>query len=197
MITAQLSEETDTIITNAVHRFRRRCPGSLYTQEFDELKHEAWLLLPKVEAEYDEKRCAGNFMKFAIQRLSWRLFDLARSKTWAPRSVSEADRRKQMSIAPVGTSEEFTIDDLDRYNTEHPANDLIEQDALRGLADRLESVLPANYRKEFELYYVHGLTMKETGKALGLTESRVSQKLTVARRIIHERFPDGEGATPN
>jgi RNA polymerase sigma factor (sigma-70 family) len=189
-VTTELSEETDLILTNAVHHFLRRCPHARFVQDFDELKHEAWMLLPKVSEEYDQKRCGGNYARFAIQRLSWRLFDLARSKTWAPQGVKKDDRKQQLSGTP-----EF--DDHEKCSTIHPAHDMIEADALRGLADKFKRVLPLHYREVFEFYYVGGLTMKEVGDRLKLTESRISQKLAIIRRLIHERFPERTSVTTN
>jgi RNA polymerase sigma factor (sigma-70 family) len=195
MTTAELSEQTDIILTNAVKRFLRRCPGAIHVQDFYELKHEAWLLLPGVEDEYDH-RAGGNFIPFAVQRLTWRLVDLARTKTWAPRSISAEDRKTQFTVAPVGSGEESELI-LDNFpgtvTHKHPAKEFIEEDAVRGLADKLKSILPGEYRQAFELYYVSGLTMRETGEALGVTESRISQKLSLARDLIHERFPKGAG----
>lgn len=196
MITIQLSEQTDIIITNAVKRFLKRCPSAIRVQEFSEFKHEAWLLFAGVENEYDHARSGGDFVPFAIQRLAWRLIDLARRKTWAPRNVAPEDRKIQFTIAPVGDGEEDEVI-LDSFSDiithKHPAAKFIEDDAIRGLADKFKAILPSGYQQAFELYYISGLTMRETGDILGVTESRISQKLSLARDLIHERFPEGTG----
>lgn len=196
MTLIKLSKQTDIILINAVKRFLKRCPGAIHVQEFSDLKHEAWLLLPGVEREYDHTRSGGDFIPFAIQRLAWRLLDLARSKTWAPRNIKPENRKIQFNVAPVSNSEEdeLTLNDFASTIThKHPATEFIEADAIRGLADKLVCILPHGYRQAFELYYVSGFTMRETGEILGVTESRVSQKLSLARDLIHERFPKGAG----
>jgi RNA polymerase sigma factor for flagellar operon FliA len=53
-----------------------------------------------------------------------------------------------------------------------------------GLAEAIEE-LPEKEKLVISLYYMDELTMKETGKVLGITESRVSQ--LHSRAIIHLR----------
>lgn len=47
-------------------------------------------------------------------------------------------------------------------------------------------------RRVIQLYYLDGLTMRQTGEVLGLTESRISQIHKKAISHLRERFLDGD-----
>jgi RNA polymerase sigma factor (sigma-70 family) len=190
-----ISQETDTLLSNAVKQIIRRCPGIGRHRDFDDLKHEAWLLLPKVEAEYDKRQGGGDFVPFAVQRLAWRLLDVLRADAWAPHDIKPEHRKSQYATSPVNSTgwDKLLIPGMKEYIEEHPARALIEEDAINGLTSKLKSILPINYQETFELYYTQGMTMMEVANALGVTESRICQRISIVRQLIHERFPNGEG----
>jgi RNA polymerase sigma factor for flagellar operon FliA len=67
-----------------------------------------------------------------------------------------------------------------------PADELLsrkeEREAIRGAL----SALPPRLRRVLELYYGEGLTLRQIGDMLGVTESRISQLQTEAVRRIRE-----------
>jgi RNA polymerase sigma factor for flagellar operon FliA len=74
-----------------------------------------------------------------------------------------------------------------------PEHHAAEQDQRRVLADIIDG-LPENERLVISLYYYDGLTLKEIGKVLGVTESRVCQLHSKAvmrlRGLMKAVFPD-------
>lgn len=49
--------------------------------------------------------------------------------------------------------------------------------------------LPARERMILQLYYLHSMPMKQVGKWLGITESRVSQLRAQAIQLLREVRP--------
>jgi len=194
-----MTYDIDTICATAARRFLRGRIDALKVEEFDDIKQEAFLQFDKVLNEFDPDKCTTEFERFAVHRLSLRLIDVARRKSWAPRSIPAENRRYQYPTSPI--PEHTRADDggtslLERYagaTSDDGLSQLFEQDAMRGLADKLKGVLPGAYREPFELYYVQGMTMKQAGEQLGLTESRICQKLSLARQLIKQRWPGGTG----
>ena len=69
--------------------------------------------------------------------------------------------------------------------------DLMAHDAVDLVAGAIRA-LPQKEQTVIALYYHEGITMKEAGAVLGLTESRVSQlhaqALLRLRGLLHEHF---------
>ena len=90
------------------------------------------------------------------------------------RAFKEARRRHFLSIHGL-TDDESALDSLVPQDN-GPGPDVVAE--RRELAQRLAQAiraLPDRHRKILLLYYERDLTMKETAKVLGITESRVSQ----------------------
>lgn len=77
-------------------------------------------------------------------------------------------------------------------NAEDPLVDLLSRDTHERLIDAIEA-LPERERLVVALYYQEGLTMKEIGKILKVTESRVCQLHTQAVLRLKGKL-GGEGA---
>ena len=188
-------QENKTIIINAVARYLRKINhGNISWEDKEDLIQEAWLLLPRVVKEFNQKD-DSRFAAFAVERLAWRLLDRARNIGWAPRSVPAKERRSQVPYSRVGEDEgdsyETTLYDhgiYDKYKT--PLDNYIDQDAYDGLVRKLESSLPVNYQKAFHLYFVDKLNMAEAAKTIGVTESRICQQIGIAKRILKRDYPD-------
>lgn len=81
-----------------------------------------------------------------------------------------------------GEDEDDSVDILSRIadkNSKDPLSLVILSDIQECLGSAID-VLPEKERIVVSLYYYDGLTMKEIGKVLGITESRVSQLHTQA-----------------
>ncbi|HOF90131.1 MAG TPA: FliA/WhiG family RNA polymerase sigma factor [Armatimonadota bacterium] len=77
--------------------------------------------------------------------------------------------------------------------TTSPEEHTTHEDLRRALAEAIEQ-LPENERLVISLYYHDGLTLKEIGKVLGVTESRVCQLHAKAilrlRAMMQTAYPD-------
>jgi RNA polymerase sigma factor for flagellar operon FliA len=113
-------------------------------------------------------------------------------------------------LSEVGQMALFSLEDLgvenghqDRWQIEKllegdgsdPMHALLSRERADLVADAIAG-LPEKERTVVALYYHEGITMKEVGAVLGLTESRVSQlhaqALLRLRGLLHEHF----GAAP-
>jgi RNA polymerase sigma factor for flagellar operon FliA len=135
-------------------------------------------------------------LESAYQRLEQKLGREADDKEIAQEMGIELDqvyRTKQMSSISFISLEELGVSSKDEKeklmsflaNNEDDALNLTKLKELKeGLSGAIKQ-LPEKERLVISLYYLDELTMKETGKVLGITESRVSQIHTQA--ILHLR----------
>lgn len=87
-----------------------------------------------------------------------------------------ASRSYVVSLDDVLALEDGDMQREDTIEDEAPsALDLIEQNEEVELVVKALEILPERERLLLSLYYYEGLTLKEIGKVLGVTESRVSQ----------------------
>ena len=107
--------------------------------------------------------------------------------------LEQVYRTKQMSSISFISLEELGVSSRDEkekllnylINNEDDALTMTKLKELReGMAEAIKQ-LPEKERLVISLYYLDELTMKETGKVLGITESRVSQIHSQA--ILHLR----------
>jgi RNA polymerase sigma factor for flagellar operon FliA len=135
-------------------------------------------------------------LESAYQRLEQKLGREADDKEIAQELGIELDqvyRTKQMSSISFISLEELGVSSKDEKeklmsflaNNEDDALNLTKLKELKeGLSGAIKQ-LPEKERLVISLYYLDELTMKETGKVLGITESRVSQIHSQA--IMHLR----------
>ena len=135
-------------------------------------------------------------LESAYQRLEQKLGREADDKEIAQEMGIELDqvyRTKQMSSISFISLEELGVSSKDEKeklmsflaNNEDDALNLTKLKELKeGLSGAIKQ-LPEKERLVISLYYLDELTMKETGKVLGITESRVSQIHSQA--ILHLR----------
>ena len=76
-------------------------------------------------------------------------------------------------------NEDATFDSIADNNAVNPLSTLLATDTSRFLGEAIDQ-LPEREKQVISLYYYDELTMKEIGKVLGITESRVSQLHTQA-----------------
>jgi RNA polymerase sigma factor for flagellar operon FliA len=107
--------------------------------------------------------------------------------------LEQVYRTKQMSSISFISLEELGISSRDEkekllsylINNEDDALSMTKLKELKEAMARAIKQLPEKERMVISLYYLDELTMKETGKVLGITESRVSQIHSQA--ILHLR----------
>ena len=135
-------------------------------------------------------------LESAYQRLEQKLGREADDKEIAQELGIELDqvyRTKQMSSISFISLEELGISSKDEKeklmsflaNNEDDALNLTKVKELKEALAGAIKQLPEKERLVISLYYIDELTMKETGKVLGITESRVSQIHSQA--ILHLR----------
>ena len=135
-------------------------------------------------------------LESAYQRLEQKLGREADDKEIAQElgiELEQVYRTKQMSSISFISLEELGVSSKDEKeklmsflaNNEDDALNLTKLKELKeGLSGAIKQ-LPEKERLVISLYYLDELTMKETGKVLGITESRVSQIHSQA--ILHLR----------
>ncbi|MCK5418763.1 MAG: FliA/WhiG family RNA polymerase sigma factor [Desulfobacterales bacterium] len=107
--------------------------------------------------------------------------------------LEQVYRTKQMSSISFISLEELGVSSRDEkekllsylVNNEDDALVITKLKELKGAMAQAITQLPEKERLVISLYYLDELTMKETGKVLGITESRVSQIHSQA--ILHLR----------
>jgi RNA polymerase sigma factor for flagellar operon FliA len=106
-----------------------------------------------------------------------------------------ASRSYVVSLDDVLALEDGDMQREDTIEDEQPsALDLMEQEEEVGLvADSLKK-LPERERTLLSLYYYEGLTLKEIGLVLGVTESRVSQLHGRALTLLRAELKAASGA---
>lgn len=135
--------------------------------------------------------------------------DLSALNTWANKQVfyatAEAKRREPNDFStrgnrgstwrkePESLSGRKCIDPRGEPAIVNPLDRIIQRDGgaeqrdCAELREYLLAVLPEKHRRFFELY-AEGATMKEAGRELGISESRISQIRTNAQALLRERL---------
>ncbi len=87
---------------------------------------------------------------------------------WATVSLEE-------TVSAAGEDDDLTVADLIRDERAISPEQFAEQRDMKRLLVEAIHKLPEQERTVLALYYIEGLTLKEAGKALGVTESRACQ----------------------
>ena len=157
------------------------------------------------------------FETYAIALIRGAILEMLRDEDWVPRSIREklkALDRCMMSLetqlgrpaseVEMGRTNVYSLDDIlstgdsdDHIHfvelivdeTANPAGELEGREIRRILAAGVDK-LPERERLVVALYYFEGLTFKEIGKVLGVSESRVyqlhTQAMTRLRNYMHQ-----------
>lgn len=111
--------------------------------------------------------------------------------------LSEVGQMSLLSLEDLGVDagpERWQIDKLLDGDGSDPVQAILSRERADLVAEAIAS-LPEKERTVIALYYHEGITMKEAGAVLGLTESRVSQlhaqALLRLRGLLHEHFGGG------
>ena len=112
--------------------------------------------------------------------------------------LSEVGQMSLFSLEDLGLGagqERLQVEKILESDGSDPMQALLSRERVDLVADAIRA-LPQKEQTVIALYYHEGITMKEAGAVLGLTESRVSQlhaqALLRLRGLLHEHF-----ATPN
>jgi len=108
--------------------------------------------------------------------------------------LSEVGQMTLFSLEDLGVrpgQERLQLERLLQGEADDPMHALLSQERVTLVADAIRA-LPEKERTVIALYYHEGITMKEVGAVLGLTESRVSQlhaqALLRLRGLLHAHF---------
>lgn len=175
---------------------------STYVQQritFDEITAAASLGLIQAVEKFDLSRNL-KFITYSAQRIRGAIIDWMRSIDHIPRNHRIAIKRgaepdvRKLSIDSVRT---VSSDEGERVTTLEEVDGALPQD-LQHLPEfwfwdeeavrEITGWVFGDARTVVELYYLSPLTMKQIGKRLGLSESRVSQIHTKALRKIRQRY---------
>lgn len=94
---------------------------------------------------------------------------------------------KTFSVEELIQGEDSVIDDL--HGQHQPENELIQQKFQQALASAI-ATLPEREKLVVSLYYEEELNLREIGKVLGVSESRVSQICSQAMLRLRARLKD-------
>jgi RNA polymerase sigma factor for flagellar operon FliA len=100
---------------------------------------------------------------------------------WAPGSDKD-DRSSLMAMIRDDTAEDPVA--------------LFETEEIKSILSKAIERLPEREKMVIALYYYEGLTLKEIGEVLGVTESRVSQLHTKAVLRLRARLHSAQGYVP-
>ncbi len=158
-----------------LHRIAKRLcarEGPSSTLQCTAVVHEAWLRLVQGQpANYQDR---AHFFAFAARLMRSILIDHARARK---------SRKRGGGIAG------FTLTDFDAA-TSPPEVEILD---LNAALEELEELDPTQGRI-VELRYFGGLSIPETAKAVGASESTVKREWIVAKTWIHRRLSDGKRA---
>lgn len=177
-----------------------RLPAVTKTQiDTDDLLTAIVIEIPRaIELYNSEKGTAPR--THLISRCRWIIKDYLRRIDWVPRSVRSSGDVIKYKVSLDNSPLQKHVDSGARYGK----GDKVEDRSLQcldssadqiDLADQLDHLLArlsAHERQAIRLYYIEGLLMKDAGKAMGLSEGRVSQLVKSGLERIRQTMSDEE-----
>jgi RNA polymerase sigma factor for flagellar operon FliA len=167
----------------------------------DDLISSGVLGLAEAWDRYDPERGVA-FEAFAIPRVKGSIVDAIRAADWVPRKARQRARLTGESVAMlVSIDESRSSEDGDRTTADkiadtdpEPGNALLVDEGRRELVSCLNH-LPERERMIVTLHYFERVALQDIAKALGVTESRVSQLHTRALRMLRTAIENEEAYT--
>lgn len=158
--------------------------------DVDDLTAAAVLAMPNVLEQFDPARRV-KLTTYMSQRIKGAMSDWLREIDWVPRKVRAQQKDGTAPVVKMGSIEQVIQEGECRNQT--IGDDLADDhDQFRDVDDRenfkcmLTGLLPAT-RLILTLYHVKEMTMKQIGKVVGLSESRVSQMVSQAYAILRAK----------
>mgnify|MGYP002624191926 CR=1 FL=1 len=149
--------------------------------DIEELQSAAYMGLVDAAEKFQEDRDVtfGSYARILIQGA---ICDYLRELSWGCRK----DPMLPVSLdAPVDSEEGTTFTDLVE-DDERPESKTLE------FFEEVAKALPAIGSDILLLYYVHDMSQKEIGNAIGVSESRVCQLLSGCRDFIEKKWNRGD-----
>ncbi len=167
----------------------------------DDLISSGVLGLAEAWDRYDPERGVA-FEAFAIPRVKGSIVDAIRAADWVPRKARQRARLTGESVAMlVSMDESRSSEDGDRTTADkiadtdpEPGTALLADEGRRELVSCLNH-LPERERMIVTLHYFERVALQDIAKALGVTESRVSQLHTRALRMLRTAIENEEAYT--
>jgi RNA polymerase sigma factor for flagellar operon FliA len=156
---------------------------------------EAW-------ERYDSSRGVA-FEAFAIPRVKGAIIDAIRASDWVPRKARQRARLTGEPVAVLVSIDEkrggdsdssTTADRLADKDADQPGNELFAAESRRELVGSLNK-LPERERMIVTLHYFEKVALQDIARALGVTESRVSQLHTRALRMLRAALEEAESVS--
>ena len=162
---------------------------SLPSGMFDEIHASAWMGLVDACSRWDELR-GVKFESFATRRILGQIVDDMRTSRGrgdrrstagelAVRARESRDRLNAAVSLSAPTGDDIKVGDLLSYESNH--EERIGDDSE---VSRLLARFKLHHRFAYRMVHGHGYTMEETGKLIGLSESRISQILSNMQRQL-------------
>ena len=180
------------LLTKIAAKLRFRLPPCV---DVDDLTGAGSIGLAQAAVAFDSGRRV-KFATYAGRRVYGAMLDWLREIDWVPRLErrrSKVDGRRLIgtrslssSIAGCGDAEA-----ADLLAADGGADGTVAAER-RDLVGRLTAGFTRSERMAFELYWFEGQTMREVGRAIGMSESRVSQVMAELLRRVRAAFGESE-----
>lgn len=164
--------------------------------ELADLEADGAIGLRQAVLAYDERRGVA-FGAFARRRIHGAMLDGIRAMDWVPRLVrSRQEAPKKLvsldaALAPDGRERPGTLAEL--VAGDGAGGAVAGVDCAMDLQEMLRP-LPRDHRFALTLYYAEAMTMDEIGRAMGISQSRVSQlhseALSILRSAMSNQRPE-------
>ena len=115
------------------------------------------------------------FEGYARMRIRGAIFDELRAQDWLSRRARDAAKKKQASTAFVSLNELTIVEEQSLIGSHPDPTEVLEtRSEMRALGTAVTQ-LPVRERHIIVSYYFEGASFKDIGRALGISEPRVSQ----------------------
>jgi RNA polymerase sigma factor for flagellar operon FliA len=152
---------------------------------YEEISNAALVGLWQAANRFEDNRVS--FRSYAYWRIRGAIQDELRTHYWWPAGEKRAKREGSAAppyVSRVGISGEVGKKGFELIAAPTPLSVLEITDEARVWVRRV----PRNHREAMRLYFLEGLAMKEVGRRLGVTESRIQQIVTQEiKRLKTER----------
>ena len=179
-------------VVNTVNKFFETLPPWSSVEPSD-LVNECVPSLIVLIDRYDPSRGNG-FLAFASPRIAGQLRDALRNLDWVPRlermRQKQDDKHHVVLVLPIDADDsERNFDNTDPIMLKLPG---AKPETSLGDKDRYWAFVCQGLDKTDKLillmYFRESLTMKQIGDSIGISESRVSQRMKSIRVRLRDRF---------
>jgi len=140
----------------------------------EDLVQAAAMALMRAQKTFDPAR-GVKWMAYAAFRARGAMFDALRDLDHAPRLERARAKKDGRFVAAVLSSDRDRIQVGEQGYERRSIPGAVENAAARDLWASLSRKLPAKWTEVLTRYYRDGLNLKEVGRVMGLSESRVCQ----------------------